>query len=267
MCLVHKLKMTLVLVAALFVSMVVHAEEKTLNVYAAASLTGAFKEIGAKFELEHPGVKVALNFGASNQLRMQIDQGAKADVFASANKKEMGEALKSGTVAAGADKIFARNKLTVIMPKDNPGKVTKLTDLTRKGLKVVLAAEQVPVGKYAAESFEKMQADPAYGASFKADVIANVVSREQDVKAVLAKVRLGEADAGIVYVSDSVGAANADLQVLEIPDNFNVIAEYPIAVLAKAPEAELAGQFVTAVLSEAGQASLKKAGFAAPAVK
>ena len=242
------------------------AEPKPLTVFAAASLTESFKEIGVQFEKEHPGVKVVFNFGGSNQLRMQLDQGAKADVFASANTKEMDAAVKSGLTAADAPKVFVRNKLAVILPKNNPAKIEKLSDLSRKGLKVVLAAEQVPVGKYALESLTKMSGDPQLGPEFKTQVLANIVSREENVKAVVTKVRLGEADAGIAYVSDYQGAAAQDLAVLEIPDNFNPIAEYPIAALSKAIQPETARQFVAWVLSEKGQDALKKYGFL-PAVK
>jgi molybdate transport system substrate-binding protein len=214
---------------------------RTLTVFAAASLTGAFTETG------------------SQTLSTQLTQGAVADVFASANHMEMDKLVTGGLVQQGAPKDFLTNKLVVILPKDNPANVQTLQDLTRSGLKLVLADATVPAGKYARQILDTMSKDPAFGADFGTKVLANVVSNETDVKQVVAKVQLGEADAGIVYISDSIAAP--ELKTVEIPANYNVIARYPIAALVNAPLSELASEFIAYVLSADGQAVLKKWGF------
>ncbi len=224
-----------------------------LTVFAAASLTESFGEMATAFEASHPGVDVTLNFAGSNTLRAQIDQGAQADVFASANTKEMDALVTSGLVAEGAPQTFLTNRLVVITPTENPAGVSTFDDLTRPDLKLVLAAEDVPVGRYARQMLDNA------GADFKAQVLANVVSNEADVKQVLAKVQLGEADAGIVYASDAVAAP--ELPVIEIPSEWNVLAKYPIAVLKDAPQPKLADEFVAFVLSPDGQSILQKWGF------
>lgn len=235
---------------------------KTLTVFAAASLTESFTEIGKQFEAAHPGVKVTFNFAGSQQLRAQLEQGAKADVFASANTKEMTTAIITDSlVVSGTQHIFVKNKLIVTLPKNNPGKISALTDLARPGLKIVLADKSVPVGQYALNVLAKMSKDAAYGATFQDQVVANVVSREDNVKSVVAKVQLGEADAGIVYTTDVTASAAKDLTTLDIPDKFNVIATYPIAPLKDAPEPKLASQFVDWVLSAQGQQVLIQYGF------
>ena len=234
---------------------------QTLTVFAAASLTESFGELAKQFEAAHPGVKVVTNFAGSQQLRAQLEQGAQADVFASANTKEMNAAIQSSLIVSGTQKTFARNRLVTIFPKDNPGQIATLADLAKPGLKLVVADKAVPVGQYTLDMLAKMSKDPTYGADFADKVQKNVVSRENDVKAVLVKVRLGEADAGVVYSTDVTPAAAQDVTPLAIPDQFNQLATYPIAALAKAPQPDLAQQFVDLVLSEAGQQLLSRYGF------
>lgn len=234
--------------------------QRTLTVFAAASLTESFTEMGKQFEAAYPGAKAVFNFTGSQQLRAQLEQGAPADVFASANTKEMNAAIVSSVIVSGTQKTFARNRLVVIFPKDNPGQIEALADLARPGLKLVVADKAVPVGQYTVDMLDKMSKDPAYGADFADKVQANVVSRENDVKAVVAKARLGEADAGVVYSTDASAAAGK-LGSLALPDQFNQLATYPIAPLAKAPQPDLAQQFMDLVLSDAGQQLLAKYGF------
>jgi len=236
-------------------------EPRTLTVFAAASLKDAFTEIGKNFEGAHPGVTVALNFAGSQTLRTQLEEGAAADVFASANHTEMDNAVKAGLVQDGAARDFLTNKLLVILPASNPANLTSLQDLTRSGVKVVLAADTVPAGKYARQILDKMSQDPSFGSDFGTKVLANVVSNENDVKQVVAKVQLGEADAGIVYVSDAIAAP--ELITIEIPAELNVLAQYPIAALTQAPQPELAAEFVAYMLSSEGQDILVKWGFSA----
>ncbi len=170
------------------------APSRALSVFAAASLTEAFRDLGKSFESAHPGVIVSFNFAGSQQLREQLAQGAPGDVFASANTKEMDAAAAASLVAADSVKPFARNKLTVIYPRKGPTRVASLADLGKAGVKLDLADPAVPVGRYTMQMLNRMSQDPAFGADFQAKVLANVVSREDNVKSVLSKVRLGEAD-------------------------------------------------------------------------
>jgi molybdate transport system substrate-binding protein len=234
---------------------------KSLTVFAAASLTESFGNIGKQFEAAHPGVKVVFNFAGSQQLRAQLEQGAHADIFASANSQEMNAAIAASLVVSGTQRTFARNQLVVIYPKSNPSQIAALTDLARPGLKLDIADPSVPVGQYSLDMLGKMSRDPAFGSDFRERVMANVVSREENVKAVVSKVRLGEADAGVVYTTDVTREAAKELGTLDVPDKFNVIATYPIAPLANALEPELARQFIDFVLSPTGQQVMVNYGF------
>ena len=233
----------------------------TLNVFAAASLTNAFGEIGANFSAAHAGTEVVFNFAGSNQLATQIAEGAPADLFASANGTQMKVAIESGRIVSGTQQTFARNRLVVITPSDNPAGLTGLPDLATPGLKLVFAASEVPVGQYSLDFLDKAEADGSLGAGYKAAVIANVVSYEENVRVVLAKVSLGEADAGIVYTSDVAANAAGAVAQIEIPDNLNTVASYPIAPLNDSPNLALAQQFMDYVLSPTGQQVLTQYGF------
>jgi molybdate transport system substrate-binding protein len=234
-----------------------NSEPRTLTVYAAASLIDAFTEMGKAFETSHPGVRVAFNFGGSQNLRTQIEQGAPADAFASANAKEMDALVAQNMIQSDAPKVFLTNQLVVILPEENPAGIDSLEDLGMPGLKLVLAAEAVPAGRYAREILEKLNA--RFGAAYSDKVLANVVSNEDNIRQAVTKVQLGEADASIVYVSDAVAVPG--LQKIEIPTEMNVVAEYPIATLAESMNPELANDFIAYVLSADGQATLKKWGF------
>ena len=233
--------------------------ERTLTVFAAASLPQAFGDIGKAFEAANPGVTVTFNFAGSQTLVTQIQQGAPADIFASASGTNMDTLVTGGFVDKAATQKFLTNILVVILPPANPANVQTLLDLAKPGLKVVLGDVSVPAGKYARQILDNISKDPTYGTDFSTKVLANVVSNETDVKQVVAKVQLGEADAGIVYVSDAIAAPT--LRTIEIPANLNVIATYPIAPLVKSANPDLAAQFITYVLSSDGQAILKKWGF------
>jgi molybdate transport system substrate-binding protein len=233
------------------------AAARRLTIFAAASLTEAFTEIGQSFTAAHPGVTVTFNFAGSQSLRTQLEQGAVADVFASANQKEMDILIAAQLVEPGTSQVCLTNRLLVILPPGNPADIHTLADLSHTGVKLVLAAEEVPAGQYARQVLANLES--TYGAGFKAAVLANVVSNETNVKQVVTKVHLGEADAGIVYVSDAVAAP--DLLPLAIPDASNVVAQYPLAALRAAPNPDLAAAFVDYVLSPAGQAILQQWGF------
>jgi len=221
-----------------------------VNVFAAASLTEGFTAIGAAFEREHSGVSVRFNFAGSSTLVQQIHEGAPADVFASADEANMQKAVDAGELA-GPPRIFALNRLMIAVPAGNPSHIASLADLTKSGLKLALAAPQVPAGRYAADAFAK------------AGLPLPAASQETDVRAVLNKVALGEVDAGIVYVTD-IRAAGGKVDAIAIADRNNVTARYPIAVLKTAANPSGATAFVDYVLSAAGQATLGGLGFAAP---
>lgn len=231
----------------------------SLTVFAAASLTDAFSEIGEAFEAANPEVGVEFNFAGSSALRAQIEEGAPADVFASANTEHMGRLVEEDLVVEPT--VFVHNSLVVIAPERNAAALETLADLAKPGLKLVLAAEQVPVGGYAREMLANADADPEFGTGFSDAVLANLVSNESNVKQVVAKVQLGEADAGIVYGSDVTPDVASELHAIEVPDSVNVVADYPIGVLKDASDPELAQAFVAFVLSTEGQTILAKWGF------
>ena len=232
-----------------------------LTVFAAASLTAAFKEIGQKFGTANGGATVTFNFAGSDQLATQITQGAPADVFASANKKQLDVVIKAGEIISGTERTFVRNRLVVVYPKDNPAKLAALKDLANPGIKIVLANKRVPVGGYALDFLAKASKLPEYTETYSPTVIKNIVSYEENVKAVLNKITLGEADAGIVYTTDAATVTDGSIGTLDIPDNLNTIASYPIAATKSAKNADLAKKFVDYVLSADGQQILVKYGF------
>jgi molybdate transport system substrate-binding protein len=232
------------------------AQAGAITVFAAASLTDAFREIGGLLEVER-GIAVTFNFGASSALRTQLEQGATADVFASADQAQMDRARAAGTIA-GPDVTFATNRLVIIAPKSNPGGISGPADLANPGLRLVTAGPEVPIGVYTQTMLEQMSQDPTYGADFKDRANANVVSREPNVRQVVAKVQLGEADAAVVYVSDVTPAAAPDLVSFEIPDALNTIASYPIALVRGGPNADGGQTFVDFVLSPVGQGILAR---------
>ncbi len=218
----------------------------TVNVFAAASLTGSFTQLGKDFEKANPGVKVVFNFAGSSALAQQINQGAPADVFASAAPKNMDQVTDKNTPTT-----FVQNTLEIAVPKGNPGKITGLQDFADKDKKIALCAVQVPCGAAADKVFK------AAGITPQPD------SLEQDVKAALTKVGLGEVDAALVYKTDVLSAKDK-VEGIEFPEADKAINDYPIATLTKAPNPDGAKAFVDYVLSDQGKAVLTAAGFDAP---
>ena len=221
-----------------------------VTVFAAASLTETFTQLGKDFEVANPGTKVTFSFGASSALAQQLNQGAPADVFASAAPANMKQVTDTGAITA-SPVTFVRNRLEIAVPKGNPGKITGLADFGKADLKIALCAEQAPCGAAAKKVFETAGITPAPD------------TREQDVKAVLTKVRLGEVDAALVYRTD-VKAAGGEVQGIEFAEADKAVNDYPIAALAKAPNPAGAKAFVDFVLSDKGRAVLAGAGFDGP---
>ena len=201
-----------------------------------------------------------LNFAGSQQLVEQLIQGAPADLFASADHRQMDRAISASLVDPNSLTDFANNRLIVIASKKNPNPPQSLANLARKGLRIDVADPVVPVGRYTLAMLDRMAADPQYGSAFKSGFLNNVVSREENVKAVLTKVRLGEADAGVVYTSDTVAVPSQEIGTIDVPDAFNPMATYPIAVVSKSAQKDLAKAFEALVLSADGQAILKQDG-------
>ena len=231
----------------------------TLMVFGAASLTEFLQEAETLFQKEHPGTTVRLNLAASSRLRIQIEYGGPADVFLSADTKHMDPLVKAKL--AERSSIFAHNRLVIVVPKSNPAHINAPGDLGKRNVKLVIAAPETPIGTYTREVIQKMDASGKYGKGFAARALGNVCSQEPTVKAVVAKVHLGEADAGICYASDITPAIRPAVSVIDIPDECNIIADYPIAVVAASRQKDLANQFVRFVLSPKGQSLLVKHGF------
>lgn len=227
----------------------VAVEEQTLTVLAAASLRDVFAELAEGFEAEHDGVTVALSFAGSADLADQLLAGSPGDVFASADTKNMDRVVEGGDATDPV--VFATNTLTVVVPAGNPGGVTSFADLSREDLKVVVCAAEVPCGSATA----KVEA--------AAGTTVHRVSEEASVTDVLAKVTAGEADAGLVYVTDATLAGD-DVEVIDVPETKTVVNTYPIAVTSGAADTALAQEWLDLVTGPVGQAALAKAGFGAP---
>ena len=237
-------------------------QPKELTVFTAASLTGAFGEIGQMYKNE-TNISAVFNFDGSQVLRTQIDSGAYADVFASANTKQMNSLKNEGLMNNSSISIFTKNKLSLIIPKNNPAKIHNLTDLAKPGLKIVIGTKDVPVGDYAMQIINKLGNDSSYGPDYKKKVMANIISQETNVNYVVTKVALGEADVGFAYVSDITKDLTTKVDKIEIPDKYNVVAQYPIGILKQSKNPAEAEEFINLVKSDKSMAILNKYGFMA----
>jgi molybdate transport system substrate-binding protein len=223
----------------------------TITVFAAASLTDVFEELGTAFETAHPGVTVEFSFGPSSGLVTQITEGAPADVIATAAPSNMDDLVEAEAVQ-GRPADFATNSLELAVPPGNPGGVDGLDDLADEELVVGLCNEEVPCGRFAREALEAAGVEPS------------IDTNEEDVRALLTKIEAGEVDVGVVYRTDVLAAGDA-VEGLVIPEDQNVVASYPIASVVDAPNADGAAAFILFVLSAMGQAALADAGFGPPA--
>ena len=244
------------LLAALFQGCAPSDTSRTLHVYAASSLAESFSEMEHAFEAAHPGTDVVLAFAGSQVLRLQIEQGAPADVFASADPAHMLALVERGRVHDS--RIFAHNQLVLIVPPGNPARIESFRDLPRAS-RLVIGTVNVPVGSYAREALRRTEAAGEGG--FVAAVLARVASEESNVRLVRAKVELGEADAAIVYRSDTV--ATGRVQTIDIPTDVNVNADYSIGIVAGSTNTRLAEAWLAFVLSREGRELLARHGFVA----
>lgn len=233
-----------------------------LTVFAAASLRDAFAAAAEGYEAATPGVDLVFSFDGSSVLRAQVEQGAPVDVFASADVTNP-QRLADAGLARDAPLPFAGNRLAIVVPAANPAAIETPADLARPGLRVVNAGPEVPITAYAAEMLGNLARLPGYPDDFVAAVARNVVSREDNVRAVLAKIELGEGDAAIVYATDATAAGDA-VRTIPIPDEANVVATYAAVVPTTAPNPEAAGAFLAWLGGPKAQAVLAAFGFAAP---
>jgi molybdate transport system substrate-binding protein len=235
------------------------ASEEALIVFAAVSLRDAFTALGKQFEREYPAVRLSLHFAGTQELRAQLEHGAPADVFAAADQRHMQQLLAKKQVVAPV--VFARNEPVLVIANTASSTLRSFADLP-KAQRIVVGTPEVPIGRYTAQILE--QAGQRFGAKFRMAVEARIVSRELNVRQVLAKVTLGEADAGIVYRTDA-RAAGRGVSVVAIPAELNAVADYPIALVAGAVHPKNGGKWLRLVTSAAGQQQLRVAGFLAPA--
>jgi len=232
-----------------------------LTIYGAASLAGVLDAVKTAYETAKPGSKMTISTDSSAALEMQIEQGAPADVFLAADTTNP-KKLVDGGFASGDAVDFAGNQLAVIVPKENAAKISTSADLARSGVKIVAAGDEVPITKYANQLIDNLGKVSGYPADFAAAYARNVVSKEDNVKAVVAKVGLGEGDAGIVYETDA--KASSDVETVPIPDGANVPATYAGVVVKASPNGDAAKAFLDWLTGPEGQAVLKVSGFLPP---
>ncbi len=236
-------------------------ERVTLTVFAAASLKDAFEDVRTAYAGVAPATTLELSFGASSALRAQIEQGAPADVFASADTTQPAALVASG-LTDGPVRPFAANTLVIVVPSDDPAGIHGAADLARPGVRVVAAGPGVPISAYADRAIAALAAEPGYPSDFATRVAANVVSREEDVRAVLAKVELGEADAALVYATDA--AASPRVRSIALPTEARVRATYGAVVVKGSRQPAAARAFLDWLTGAEGRSVLERAGFLAP---
>ena len=236
----------------------------SLTIYAATSLTDVFEGVGSAFVDAHPDVDILLNFANSAMLAAQIGAGAPADIFASANELQMDHVVESGRVDESEVEIFAHNRLTVIVPAENPGNIQTVEELSKQGLLLVLAADGAPIRAYTDAMLASYNED--YGEDFNERVLRNLVSEERNVRQVVARVALGEADAGVVYQSDALGDVADRLITIAVDERHNQLASYPIAPLNDAEAQDLAHAFIQFLSSDEAKLIMAENGFCWPAI-
>ncbi|MFZ1020183.1 MAG: molybdate ABC transporter substrate-binding protein [Halobacteriota archaeon] len=241
-----------------------NTQSTKLTVFAPGSLTDAFNQTAQAFEANNSGVTVAVNYAASNVQALQIEQGAYADVFASADLMHMKSMQDAGLMNNSSITIFAENHLAIIVPTGNPANITSLSGLAKPGVKLDIANSSTPCGNYTLQMLALASNNTTYGSGFAKSFMANVVSEEAMVNSVVAKVALGEADAGVVTKADVPAAYQSKVQVITVPNSVNVLAKYPIGVVSGSQNAQLAQSFINYVTSPDGQAILLKYGFLIP---
>lgn len=233
-----------------------------LKVAAAASLTGVLTDLATRYEAANPGTKIVLNFDGSQALATQIKEGANQGLFISADTKQMDLLKGAGFIENNSVKVVTKNKLAILVPADNPGKIEGLTDLARPGVRLVLGTEEVPFGRYTRQMLNKTARNSTYSPGFGSAVLKNAISMETAVTYVTSKLTLGEADAGIAYASDLSRNDRQTIKLIAIPDDVNVIATYPAGVLKESGSQQQAAAFLAYLTSPEGTAAFESYGFA-----
>ena len=227
-----------------------------ITILAASSLTDVFSELGHAFvKAQGGGIDLAFSFAGSSNLAVQLQEGAVADIFASANEAQMMTAVSANRIQPDSIQTFATNQLALIVPAGNPANITSLADLARPEVQLILAAPGVPVRDYSDLVLQTLDADT------QSQIYANLVSEGQNVRQIVAQVALGEADAGMVYRTDVASELAENVALIPFPEAQNVVALYPIALVTDAPQPALAQQFIDFTLSAEGQAILAEWGF------
>lgn len=236
------------------------SSSEELVVFCAASLTGAFGEMGQIYEDEN-GVDVMLNFDGTQAIRTQVEQGAIADVFISANKNHMDALMAEGFMDNDTVSIFTENRMVVIVPADNPADIQSLSDLAEPGVMIITGVKDAPFGSYTLQVLDKLANDSTYGPKYREAVMSNVISQETSVSHLVSKIALGEADAGFAYQSDISPELSEQVSKVVIPDQYSVVAEYPLGRLKESENPDQAARFIEFVRSTEGRAVLEKYGF------
>ena len=257
---IEKCKILLIFVLFAAISTAFGADPEELTVFCGAGLTGALSEIGEIYE-NSSNVSVKFNFDGVPALRAQIEQGAYADILVSANLKHMNALMSEGFIVNSTVKVFARNKVAIIVPNDNPANITGLKDLAVPGVKILMGTKDLPAGDYALMVLDKLAMDPEYGPGYKEAVLANVVSQETTVNRIVSKVAMGEADAGFAFNSDVSPQMVGKVTRILIPDRYNVEGDFPVGVLSQSKYPQEARAFIEVLMSEKGQAVLDRYGF------
>jgi len=261
----EKCKILIMLVLLAGLSPALAEEGERLTVFCGAGLTGALSEIGGVYE-NATNISVEFNFDGVPALRSQIEQGAYADILVSANLKHMNALKSEGFINNSTVEVFARNKVAIIVPNDNPASITGLTDLASPGVKILMGTKDLPAGDYALQVLDKLAADPEYGPAYRESVLSNVVSQETTVNRIVSKIALGEADAGFAFISDVSPQMVGKVTRILIPEKYNVVGDFPVAVLSQSKYPVEAQAFLDMIMSTEGQSILGKYGFI-PAVQ
>jgi len=261
----EKCKILIMLVLLACLSPALAEEGERLTVFCGAGLTGALSEIGGIYE-NATNISVEFNFDGVPALRSQIEQGAYADILVSANLKHMNALKSEGFINNSTVEVFARNKVAIIVPNDNPASITGLKDLASPGVKILMGTKDLPAGDYALQVLDKLAADPEYGPAYRESVLSNVVSQETTVNRIVSKIALGEADAGFAFISDVSPQMVGKVTRILIPEKYNVVGDFPVAVLSQSKYPVEAQAFLDMIMSTEGQSILGKYGFI-PAVQ
>lgn len=237
------------------------SEPVTLTVFTAASLTGAFTEIADAYNSQSDGITAENVFDGSQALRTQIEQGAEPNIFVSANTKHMYALEDEGFMDNDTVQLFLENSMAIIVPADNPANIETLDDLAKPGVKIVMGTKDVPFGSYTRKVLDKMAENENYGTEYTDAVYANVVSEETAITSVIPKLTLGEADAAFVYKSDIKQEYKDQLKQIDIPAEFNVVAQYPLGILRESENKDASENFIEFVRGPVGSAILEEYGF------